>query len=85
MKKYYKVIKDGYIIGVGTNGPDSCTGTTKAKYEEIRDLILNKPEHDDSHDYLLKEDLTWEPVSVDPPSEEVEDSEALQAIEEALS
>lgn len=85
MKKYYKIIENGYIIAVGTNGPDSCTGTTKAKYEQIRDVILNKPEHDDSHDYLLKEDLTWDPVSVDPPPEEVEDSEAISAIEEVLS
>lgn len=85
MKKYYKIIENGYIVAVGTNGSDSCTGTTKAKYEEIRNVILNKPEHDNSHDYRLKEDLTWELISVDPPPEIVEDAEAIAAIEEALT
>jgi len=83
MKKYYKVIENGHILAVGTNGPDSCTGTTKAKYEEIVNAILNKPECDENHDYLLREDLTWELISVDPP--DVEDAEAIAAIEEALA
>lgn len=83
--KYYKSIEDGYIVAVGTGLGE--TEITEAEYNEILNVIQNKPVDDPGYDYWLKEDLTWELVEVpqvDPTDEEISGDELLTMIEEVL-
>ena len=68
-------------MAIGTN----CGGTEimESEYDEIMTVIHNKPQATETTDYRLKTDLTWEPYEVDPPeppSEDVDDSEALEIL-----
>lgn len=78
--RFYKEIIDNYItaIGTGTGGEE----ITESEYDEIMAVIQNKPAETDTIKYHLKTDLTWEQYEVDPPvpSEDVDDSEALEIL-----
>lgn len=53
----YKIIEDGYIVGIGENiGGEEIT---EEEYEEIMNVINNK-QRQEGKGYKLKEDLTWE-------------------------
>lgn len=56
--RYYKNIIDGYIdsIGVGYGGVE----ITEEEYNNIKDIIMNAPQTDQLHAYLLNENLEWE-------------------------
>ena len=62
--RFYKVINGEYIteIGTGLNGEE----ITESEYNEILNLINNKPPRTETTDYRLKNDLTWEPYEVEP-------------------
>lgn len=79
MKKY-KYTENGYIIAIGTGGMGE--EITETEYEEILTAIQNKPTETATLKYRLKEDLTWESYEVEPepPSDEIDDSEALDII-----
>lgn len=78
--RYYKLIDNGYILGIGTGG--GGTEITEAEYNEIMEVIQNKPPRTETADYHLKTDLTWEAYDrpPDPEDEEIDDSEALNII-----
>ena len=70
---FYKTVKDGLIVGVGTNGIGE--EITEQEYAEILAVIRNKPTARDGYDYRLKTDLTWEeyalpPIEPEPPTVE---------------
>ena len=72
--KYYKLIENDYIKGIGTgNGGIEITET---EYNEIMEIIQNKPQSD-VYGYKLKVDKTWEKYEL-PPKEEIELSEVEQ-------
>lgn len=78
MIPYYKVIENGYIIGIGTNGPDTSDGITEAEYNEILTAIRSAPAAPDGYAYLLRADtLEWELVEepVEDPDAEISDYE----------
>lgn len=81
---YFKKVDDGYIKEIGTS--DFISGSleeiTVSEYDEILTLIQNKPAETDTLKYRLKTDLTWEEYEVEPPepSEDVDDSEALEIL-----
>ena len=78
--RYYKQILNGYILCVGKNiGGEEIT---ESEYNEILQVIGNKPQKTDTADYRLKEDLTWEEYEVEPPDQdpELDDSEALDIL-----
>ena len=59
---YQKNTKDGYIVSIVkgvTNG-----NITEAEYDEIIEVIRNRPEAQSGYDYRLKEDLTWEKCEI---------------------
>ena len=62
---WYKVTRDGYILGVGTGGAGEQI--TESEYNTILDIIHNKPAATETTDYRLKTDLTWELYEIDPP------------------
>lgn len=78
--RHYKIIENGYITMIGTG--NGCTEITSAEYDEIMTLIQNKPTETDTIKYRLKVDLTWEQYEVEPPepSDEIDDSEALEIL-----
>lgn len=57
--RYYKDIKDEIIIGVGT-GDAGGTEIDKEEYDQIKQLINEKPDDTELYIYVLKTDLTWE-------------------------
>ena len=82
--KYYKRTENGYIILVGTN----CGGEeiTKKEYNEIMQVIHNKPTASEGYDYKLTESLEWElceipVVEIESADEEATETEYLSALE----
>lgn len=77
---FYKLVEDGYIVCIGTGGMGE--EITEAEYSEIMTAIASKPQRTETTDYRLKTDLTWEQYEVDPPepSDEIDDSEALEIL-----
>ena len=74
--RYFKMVKDGYILTIGTGaGGVEISG---AEYEELRAVFLNRP-NDTSNIYELRADtLTWEQTgSYEEIEEELTDAEAL--------
>ena len=53
-----KVIVSDYIIALTTG--NIGIEITEAEYNEILDLIRNKPQAESGFDYRLKSNLTWE-------------------------
>ena len=81
---FYKVIEDGYIIGIGTNGNDSVTEITESEYNTILSLIHNRPTARDGYTYKLKADtLEWELVEL-PPIDDTDDDATESDYIEAL-
>ena len=62
--KYVIYIEEGYITAIGTGS--SGTEITEEEYNNILNIIRNKPPRTDTTDYRLKEDLTWEPYDAGP-------------------
>lgn len=82
---YYKLTKDGYITVIGTG--DGGTQIATEEYENILDILRNKPTARSGYEYRLKEDLTWDLVevsAVDPDACEIYGSELLDMIEGVL-
>ena len=56
--RYYKIIYNGYIgrIGIGNGGIE----ISQEEYENLVQIINNKPVAESGYVYKLKEDLSWE-------------------------
>lgn len=56
--RYYKLIKDGYIIaiGIGAGGEE----ISKEVYDKLLALTKARPIPTEGFDYRLRVDLTWE-------------------------
>ena len=81
MKAYYKVVADGFITGIGTNGSDDATEITKKEYNAISALISDKPIAQDGYKYVLKDSTKeWVLIEAPVPPSEISDSEALAII-----
>lgn len=72
---FYKIIEDGYIIGIGTG--TGGTEITESEYAEIMSVIRNKPQATATTDYRLRDDLTWEEYPVEPQPEPEPDAEEI--------
>lgn len=78
--RYYKIIIDGYLIAVGSgSGGEEITET---KYNDLLEVIRNKPTAESGYDYRLREDLEWELYELPPVPEddELTAEEALKII-----
>lgn len=83
--QYFKTVKDGYIPYIGTGSGD--IEITKEEYDNIYNIISNRPIPEDGYDCILKEDLTWEHYKVETVDEdelEISNDEFMDMIEEVL-
>lgn len=78
--RYYKIIENGYIQAIGTGG--GGTEITEAEYSQIMAVIQQKPERNETTDFRLKENLTWEEYErpMEPETDEIDAEEALRII-----
>ena len=76
---FYKIIDNNYIKAIGS-GDDGIV-ITEFEYNEILNVIQNKPPRTETTDYRLKTDLTWESYGVQPvPEPEPEPEEILSIL-----
>jgi hypothetical protein len=55
---FYKVIEDGYIVAIGIN--IGGVEIEKSEYEQLMDIIRNKPIAADGCNYRLNVNLGWD-------------------------
>ena len=78
--RFYKIINNGYLVAIG-NGSGG-TEITEAEYNNLLEVIHNKPIAESGYDYRLKADLSWELYELPPVPEddEITAEEALGII-----
>ena len=78
--RYYKIISEGYILGIGTgSGGEEIT---EAEYNTILSAIHSKPVDTDTIGYRLTVNMEWEAYDIEPPTDEdVTDADIAQALE----
>ena len=76
--RYFKSIKNGYILGIGTG--NGGTEITETEYVQVLSTIKNKPHDTATVGYRLTESLEWESYEKEPEPEEIDDSEALEIL-----
>ena len=82
MTDFYKQIENGYIVGIGTNGPDNMPAVTEEEYGELLSVIRDAPTAPDGYTYMLTADtLTWELVELPPAPPEPEELTADEALD----
>ena len=74
----YKIVTDGYImaIGYGSIGQQIAD----SEYNQILELIQNRPTETETIGYRLKEDLTWEQYEKEPPVPYIEEPTAEEVL-----
>lgn len=80
--RFYKITEEGYILSIGHTDMETENEITEEEYNEIISVIRSKPVASETSDYKLKENLTWEEFSVDPPdpNPEINDEELLNIL-----
>lgn len=77
--RYYKLIENGYFLGVGIGNVG--IEITKEEHDSLLEIILNHPEVEVGYGYCLKEDLTWERTEPIPVEEEATETDYQDALE----
>lgn len=83
--KYAIITESNYIIGLCQSENNMVGEVDKEQFDSVSEMLLNRPQDaPDGYEYKLKADtLEWELVELPPapePSEDVDDSEALDII-----
>ena len=71
--RYYKTVKDGYILQIGTN--TSGMEITEEEYNEILTVVKAMPKAADGYGYKLRTNLTWEEYQIEPQPYEPTDED----------
>lgn len=81
---YYKTIKNGYVTMIGMGTYISGEEVTQEEYDNLVNIIKNRPSAEDGYGYRLTEGLEWEqyelPVQEVPNPQELTAEEALEII-----
>lgn len=75
--RFCKYVSGGYIIGIGTG--NGGTEITETEYNQILDIIRNKPAATETTDYRLRTDLTWEEYEIQSQPYEPTDADKAEA------
>ncbi len=62
--RYFAIINSGYIVAVCASAGAGGTEITETEYNQILAVIREKPAVTGNTDYRLREDLTWEPYTI---------------------
>lgn len=73
---FFKITDNGYILSIGQTDRATEHEITEEEYNTILSVIRNKPPATETTDYRLRDDLTWEEYTVDPPDPEPVDEES---------
>lgn len=71
--KYNKIVSDGYILSITTSDGKGHGNISELEYNEIREIIRNRPTAPGGYGYRLTESLVWELYEI-PPVEVDEDA-----------
>lgn len=82
MTGYFKIVSDGFVLGVGTG--NGGLQITQEEYQTIVELIQEKPSAPSGYTYMLTEALEWQLVEL-PPVPPVDDPATPEDYEDALS
>lgn len=77
--RYYKLIENGYFLGVGIGNVG--IEITKEEHDSLLAIILNHPKAEAGCGYSLREDLTWERNEPIPTEEEATETDYQTALE----
>ena len=81
MTNFYKVIENGYVIGIGTNGSDTADAITDAEYNQLLTIIRNAPTAPGGYVYMLNANtLEWDLIELPDPDPEAEISDYEQEL-----
>lgn len=80
--RYFKCIKSGYILAVGTG--TAGDEITPSEYEQIMSVIAARPATPEGYGCRLTTELTWEQYAL-PPEPTPEEPPTSEDYEEALS
>ena len=85
MNKYYKEVSNGYIssIGISENGYQPFIEIDLAEYTEIKQALSDIPDAPEGFFYRVKEDLSYELVAEEEPTDNItleEYNDALQTV-----
>ena len=76
--RYFEKLEDGYILAIGQG--NGHIEIDEERYNEILDVIHNKPPRTETTDFRLRLDLTWEEYDVPPePEPEPDDHDKAEA------
>lgn len=74
----YKIVAEGYIMAIGYGAIGQQI--TDAEYNQILELIQNRPTETETIGYRLKEDLTWEAYTKPTPEPYIEEPDAEEIL-----
>ena len=81
---YFKSLKDGYILGIGTTTGTPKHEITETEYNELSAILNSKPTAPDDHVYRLTVNLEWElhelPAIVEEPTETEQKAKAYDIL-----
>ena len=77
---YFKIENNGYIQSVGMCEYWCGTEITESEYNQILELIQNRPTETETIGYRLKTDLTWEAYEKEPVPEPEPTADEVLAI-----
>lgn len=81
MTAYYKVVKDGYVNGFGTNGGNKVTEITEAEVNALSEMLDARPTAPEGYTYRIQDDpREWVLVELPPEDPELTDGEALEIL-----
>ena len=80
MTEFYKQLENGYVIGIGTNGPDTVTEITEEEYNELLSVIRSAPVAPEGFTYKLTDGLEWVLEQLPTEPDEVDAETAMEIL-----
>lgn len=77
--RYFEDRNDVYILAYGICAVGG-SGISAGRYNAILSAVENRPQDTETISYRLRTDLTWEPVSVEPAEDDIDEAEAYEII-----
>lgn len=82
MTDFYKIVKNGFVVGFGVNGSDDANAISEAEYDSLAEMFQDRPSAPEGYAYMIQDNpREWVLVELPPEmDEEIDDSEALEIL-----